>query len=106
MASSAGCIRGEVRTNPATSPAAVPMKVSTTRSVAADLVPTDMMSIALMGTSRTSSRRCSAYPTVSPSVIAIPRLHQVNPTHADSPSASRTPATTLATLRAALRSVW
>ena len=38
------------------------MKVSTTRPVAADLVPTDMMSIALMGTSRTSSCRCSAYP--------------------------------------------
>ncbi len=57
---------------------------------------------ALMGT----SCRCSAYPTVSPSAIAIPRLHQVNPTHADSPSASRTPATTLATLRTAVRSVW
>ena len=49
MASSAGCTRGEVRTNPATSPAAVPMKVSTIRPVAADLVPTDMMSIALIG---------------------------------------------------------
>ena len=106
MASSAGCTRGEVRTNPATSPAAVPMKVSTIRPLAADLVPTDMMSIALMGTSRTSSCRCIAYPTVSPSAMAIPRLHQVNPTHADSPSASRTPATTLATLRTAVRSVW
>ena len=56
MASSAGCTRGEVRTNPATSPAAVPMKVSTIRPVAADLVPTDMMSIALMSArSRTPS---------------------------------------------------
>jgi hypothetical protein len=53
MASSAGCTRGEVRTNPATSPAAVPTKVSTIRPVAADLVPTDRMSIALIGTSRT-----------------------------------------------------
>jgi hypothetical protein len=63
------------------------------------------MSIALMGTSRTSSRRCSAYPTASPSAIAMPRLHLVNPTDADSPSASRTPATTLATRRTALRTV-
>ena len=45
-------------------------------------------------------------PDVSPSAIAIPRLHQVNPTPADSPSVGRTPATTLATLRTAVRSVW
>jgi hypothetical protein len=41
----------------------------------------------------------------SPIAIVSPRLHQVNPTHADSPSASRTPATTLVTRRAALRRV-
>jgi hypothetical protein len=64
------------------------------------------MSIALIGTSRTVSPRCSAYPTASPTAITIPRLHQVNPTHADSPSASRTPATTAAMLRTALRRVW
>jgi hypothetical protein len=37
--------------------------------VAAALLPTDRMSIALIGTSRTASRSRSAYPTASPSVI-------------------------------------
>ena len=54
MASSAGCTRGEVRTNPATSPAAVPMKVSTIRPVAADLVPTDMTGRDALGSSSAS----------------------------------------------------
>jgi hypothetical protein len=35
-----------------------------------------------------------------------PAMVPVNPTDADSPSASRTPATTLATRRTALRTVW
>ena len=43
---------------------------------------------------------------MSPSAIAIPRLHQVNPTQVDRPTASRTPDTTLATLVTALRTVW
>lgn len=105
MASSAVCTCGDVRTNPATRPAAVPTPVSTTRLTAAALVPTDRMSIALMGTSRTFSPRRSANPAASAIATVIPRLHHVNPTHADSATASRTPTTTLATLVMAFRSV-
>jgi hypothetical protein len=94
-----------VRTNPAISPAAVPINVSVILLVAAALLPTDRMSIALIGTSRTASRSRS-YPTASPSVIVSPRLHHVNPIHLDSPTAIRTPVTTAATLRTALNSVW
>ena len=106
MASSAGCTCGDVNTNPATRPAAVPMNVSTIRPVAAALVSPDRMSIALMGTSRVLSPRCSAYPIASATAIVIPRLHHVNPTSAARPTASRTPATTAATRLIALRSVW
>lgn len=102
IASSAGSTCGAVRTNPAISPAAVPINVSVILLVAAALLPTDRMSIALIGTSRTASRSRSAYPTASPSVIVSPRLHHVNPIHLDSPSAIRTPVTTAATLRTAL----
>ena len=42
----------------------------------------------------------------SATATVMPRLHQVNPTQADRPTASSTPATTLATLVTALRSVW
>ena len=59
-----------------------------------------------MGTSRMLLPRCSAYPMASPTAIVIPRLHQVNPTSAARPTASRTPATTAATRLTALRSVW
>ncbi len=77
------------------------------RPVAAALVPaSDRMSIALMGTSRMLSPRWSAYPTASATTIVIPRLHQVNPTHADRLTASSTPTTTAATRRTALLSVW
>ena len=41
---------------------------------------------------------------IAPRLLA--QAGAVNPTHADSPSASRTPATTAAILRTALRSVW
>src|ERR1700722_8604059 len=36
----------------------------------------------------------------------MPRLHQVNPTTAESPTATSTPVTTAATRRTALRTVW
>ena len=82
------------------------MNVSTTRPVAAGLVPTDdRMSIALIGTSRMWSPRCSMFPTASARTITIPSVHQVNPTSADRATATRTPATTLPTRRRALRSV-
>ena len=106
IASSAGSTCGAVRTNPATSPAAAPINVSVILLVAAVLLPTERMSIALIGTSRTASRSRSAYPTASPSAIVSPRLHHVNPTHLDSSSAIRTPVTTPTTLRTALNSVW
>ena len=45
-----------MRTNPAISPATVPINVSVILLVAAALLPTDRMSVALIGTSRTASR--------------------------------------------------
>ena len=55
-ASSAGSTCGAVRTNPAISPATAPINVSVILLVAAALLPTDRMSVALIGTSRTASR--------------------------------------------------
>jgi hypothetical protein len=69
-------------------------------------VVTDRMSIALMGTSSTVSPRCIAYPTASAIAIVSPRLHQLKPSQADKPSASRTPVTTAITRVIALRIVW
>jgi len=79
MASSAGCSRGLVKTNPAIRPAAVPMAVSAIRPTAAARVALERMNIALTGTSRTASPRCRAEPTASPAAIVRPRLHHVNP---------------------------
>ena len=67
---------------------------------------TERISIALIGTSSTASPRCSAYPIVSAIPTVSPRLHQVKPTRADSPTASSTPASTAPTRRTALNSVW
>ena len=97
IASSAGCVRTGESSRPAASPAAAPASVSITRPVAAALVSKDRISIALIGTSRMWSPSLSLEPMASAAATVRPRLHHVNPTAAESPSATSTPATTLAT---------
>ena len=107
MASSAGCSRTGANSRPPIRPAPAPMSVSTTRSLAAVLLPTaDRISMALIGTSRMSSPSRRMSPTASATAIRMPRLHQVKPTMTDRPTASRTPASTLSTRWPALRRVW
>ena len=68
------------------------------RSVAAaSAPPTASTSIALIGTSIRCGPSRSSWPTRIETATRTPRLHQVRPTRLENPTASSTPAVTLAT---------
>ena len=78
-------------------PTAAPIRVSLIRSVAAaSAPPTASTSMALIGTSSMCGPSRSSWPTRMEIAISAPRLHQVSPTIAEKPTASSTPAVTLA----------
>ena len=80
IASLAGCTRSGAKISPAASPAAAPTSVSVIRLVAAACESTEKISIALIGTSRVSSRRRSIRPSASVPAMSRPRTHQLNGT--------------------------
>jgi hypothetical protein len=83
------------------------MSVSTTRPAAAVCVPTDeKISIALIGTSRTSSPSRSTRPMMRAPAMTRASCHQEKPMNSATPTATSTPTVTLSTLRIALRMVW
>ena len=67
--------------------------------------PTASTSIALIGTSLTSSPSRSSRPSTSEPPTAMARLHQVSPTQDERTTATRTPTSTLTTRRIPRRSV-
>ena len=79
-ASLAGCTRSGASTRPAASPAAAPTSVSVMRPVAAVCESTEKISIALIGTSRISSRRRSTMPSTRVPAMSRPSTHQLNGT--------------------------
>jgi len=105
-ASLAGCNRSGAKTRPAASPAAAPMSVSVMRLVAAACESTEKISIALIGTSRMSSRSRRTRPSTSAPAMSRPSTHQLNGTYADTATAASTPAVTPTTRWTALRIVW
>ena len=79
-------------------PTAAPISVSLIRSVAAaSAPPTASTSIALIGTSSMCGPSRSSCPSRIDTAISAPRLHQDSPTMLEKPTASSTPAVTLAT---------
>ncbi len=79
-ASLAGCTRTGANTRPAASPAAAPTSVSVIRVLAAACEPTEKISMALIGTSRISSRSRSTMPSASVPATSRPSTHQLNGT--------------------------
>ncbi len=76
------------------------------RLVAAACESTEKISMALIGTSRISSRSRSAMPSVSVPAMSRPSTHQLNGTYAATATAASTPAVTPTTRWIALRIVW
>jgi len=79
-ASLAGCTRIGANSRPAASPAAAPTSVSVMRLVAAVWELVEKISMALIGTSRISSRRRSTMPSASVPAMSRPSTHQLNGT--------------------------
>ena len=80
IASLAGCTRSGASTKPAASPAAAPTRVSVIRLVAAACESVEKISMALIGTSRISSRSLSTMPRASVAAVSRPSTHQLNGT--------------------------